>query len=117
MSGTINSQSRGQAVAELLWRGSLYGLGAAALSAGLGYWRGQTLAGALDGLNWGGILLWVLAGAMIYGSIGTSSAEVELRSRLGEATKLDTLPFAPMLLALIAGGVCFLVAWGLRAAF
>ncbi|THF66023.1 hypothetical protein E7T06_20950 [Deinococcus sp. Arct2-2] len=117
MSGAIKSQSRGQAVAELLVRGSLYGVGAAALSAGLGYLRGQTLAGALDGLNWAGILLWILAGAMIYGSIGTSSAEVELRSRLGEGTKLDALPFAPMLMALIAGCVCFLVAWSLKAAF
>ncbi|MDB5045200.1 MAG: hypothetical protein JWQ08_1250 [Deinococcus sp.] len=114
MSGSIQSQSRGQAVAELLMRGSLYGLGAAALGAGLGYLRGHTLAGAMDGLNWAGFLLWMVAGAMIYGSIGTSGAEVTLRSRLGEGTKLDPLPFAPMLTALGAGSVCFVLAWLLR---
>ncbi|MFB9994386.1 hypothetical protein ACFFLM_20720 [Deinococcus oregonensis] len=117
MSGTIKSQSRGQALAELLGRGTLYGVGAAVLGAGLGSLRGHDLAGALEGLNWAGILLSILAGAMIYGSIGTSSAEVVLRSRLGEGTKLDALPFAPMFMALIAGGLCFLVAWGLKAAF
>jgi len=114
MSGAIKSQSRGQAIAELLVRGSLYGVGATALGAGGGYLRGHGLAGALDGLNWAGFALWMLAGLITYGSMGTSGAEVEARSRLGEATRPDGLPFASILLALIAGSVCFVVAWLLK---
>lgn len=114
MSGAAKPQSRGQAIAEVLVRGSLYGVGATALGAGIGYLRGHGLAGVLDGLNWAGFAMWMLAGLITYGSMGTSGAEMEARSRLGEAIRTDGLPFAPILLALIAGSVCFVVAWLLK---
>ncbi|UQN05581.1 hypothetical protein [Deinococcus sp. QL22] len=109
MTNSLQSQSRGQAMAELLVRGSLYGLGAAAVGAGLGSALGLT--GALEGLNWAGILLWILAGLMVKGSFGTAAAEAAGRGRLGQGTRRAELPFAPMLLALVAGGVCFVMAW------
>lgn len=114
MTNSLQTQSRWQTVAELVGRGSLYGLGAAAVGAGIGYTLGRGLAGALDGLNWTGIVLCVLAGLMVKGSFDTSGAEAAGRGRLGQATRRTELPFAPMLLALFAGGICFVVAWLLQ---
>lgn len=114
MTNRLQTQSRARAVVELLVRGTLYGGGAAALGAGVGYLLGHTLNGALDGLNWAGFALWMLAGLMTYGSMGTSGAETVARSRLGEAARTDGLPFASILMALIAGSVCFVAAWLLK---
>ncbi|ANE44027.1 hypothetical protein [Deinococcus puniceus] len=111
MTNSLQPQSRWQAAAELAGRGILYGLGAAAVGAGLGYALGRGLPGALAGLNWAGIVLCLLAGLMIKGSFDTSAAEAAGRGRLGQGTRRAELPFAPMLLALVAGGVCFVLAW------
>ena len=72
----------------------------------LGGWQG-----ALSGLNFAGILLCVLGGAMVSGSFKRQEVDSMVYSRLGEATPRVALPLAPMLTALFAGGFCFLLAW------
>lgn len=99
----------------------LYGLGAGlgtgllcvlvgALLAG-----GLTRAGAATALGWGGLILTFLAGAIIYSQNGQSQSESSMRARLGEGYRAPGLPWAPILTALIGGGLLFLGQLALRA--
>lgn len=68
------------------------------------------LASVLAGFNFAGTVLCVVAGAMALGSSRTAGAEAAALNRLGRAAPGIQWPLAPMLVALIAAGVCFGVA-------
>lgn len=111
MKSAPGPQTRWEALQDLLRRG-LYGASLSAASALLGLLLMRNgLASVLAGLNFAGTALCCLAGAMVLGTSRTTGAEAAAQNRLGRAAPGIQWPLAPMLVALIAAGVCFGLAW------
>lgn len=96
----------------LLLRGVLYGLGASALAALYASFVSQRgWDGMVSALNVAGTGLWVLAGIFVWGAFQSQGQEAGDRARVGQGTPAVALPFKDVLLALIAGSVCFGLIW------
>ncbi|PNY81145.1 hypothetical protein CVO96_06920 [Deinococcus koreensis] len=65
-------------------------------------------------LDWGGIALCFLAGAIAYSQTALGRGEAQMRARLGQTYRLPTLPFDQVIAALIGAAVLFLVEFVLR---
>ncbi|GAA5511568.1 hypothetical protein Dcar01_00279 [Deinococcus carri] len=112
MKASVTPRTGWQALANLLKRGALYGGAASVLGALLGDLLIQHgRHGVLTGLNLAGILLCILAGSFAQGSFGVQSGVAMSQARLGTAAPQMQWPLASMLVALLAAGVCFLLAW------
>ncbi|WP_102127244.1 hypothetical protein [Deinococcus planocerae] len=112
MNSSTEPRNRWAALGDLLQRGALYGVGFGAVCALLGLLLFRNgLASVLAGFNFAGTALCVLAGAMALGASRTAGAEATARGKLGRAAPGIQWPLAPMLVALIAAGVCFGLAW------
>ncbi|GAA5532219.1 hypothetical protein [Deinococcus aluminii] len=112
MKPSVEPQRRWAALWDLLKRGSLYGGGASLLGALLGYLFIQHgRHGVLTGLNIAGILLCILAGSFVQGSFGSQNAVAFSQARLGDVPARVQWPLMSTFVALMAAGVCFLLAW------
>ncbi|MBB5364741.1 hypothetical protein [Deinococcus humi] len=110
--GLSAPQTRTASILILLLRGVLYGLGASALAALYAHFVSQRgWNGTAAALNGTGTILWCLGAAFGWGAFGTHGQEMGKRARVGQATAPLALPFKDMLLALIAGSVCFGLIW------
>ncbi len=110
--GLSTPQTRTASLLTLLLRGVLYGLGASALAPLYAHFvsrRGWD--GAAAALNGAGTILWCLGAAFGWGAFGSHGQEMSKKARVGQATAPLVLPFKDLLLALIAGSVCFGLIW------
>lgn len=110
--GEAREPSLALSLLALLARGVVYGLGASVAAALFAYVvleRGW--AGMASALNLPGILLWVLAGSLFQGAFVAKDVHVYNRGRLGLGSSSMTWPFAPALVAFIAGSTCFVLMW------
>lgn len=111
-------QSRSAALLSLLVRGLLWGLAATLVSGVAGYLLAtRNRAGILTGLNWGGTVLWMLAGAFIWSEMQLGQRENSLRGLVGQSGSLPQLPWAQSLVVFLAGTVCFLAWWAVHSVF
>lgn len=112
MNTSAEPQTRWVMLRDLLKRGMVYGGGAGGLGALLGYlFIEQGWSGVLSGLNIAGILLCVLAGLSVWGAFGSQGAVAAAQGRLGNASPGVQWPLLSTLVALVAAGLCFLLAW------
>ncbi|OLV19488.1 hypothetical protein [Deinococcus marmoris] len=109
---SVTPQTRLAFFFTLLLHGVLYGLGASVLAALFAYFVTQRgWDGTVSALNIAGVVLWSLSGIFAWGAFDGHGQEVGDRARVGQSAAAFVWPLKDMLLALIAGSVCFLLIW------